>query len=122
MKNNIFIKITMVILLISILLSSVSSVTVIADSSTTLGESKQAPLNITVNNNGVDETDIYKATNTINVNAGTRGTLGNIYYGFCLNCTSLLFESGPYLLCKIQQYPIIKWCLRQIVCCCNRRP
>lgn len=88
MKNNIFIKITMVILLISILLSSVSSVTVIADSSTTLEESKQAPLNITVNNNGVDETDIYKATNTINVNAGTRGTLGNIYYyGGADNCT-----------------------------------
>ena len=54
MKNSIFIKITMVILLISILLSSFSSVTVIADSSTTLEESKTESLNITVNNNGVD--------------------------------------------------------------------
>ncbi len=88
MKNNIFIKVTMVILLISILLSSFSSVTVIADSSTTSEESKTEPLNITVNNNGVDETDIYKATNTINVNASTRGTFGNIYYyGGAENCT-----------------------------------
>ena len=87
MKKNILTRIMMVVLSISILLSSFSAISVIADSSNT-EEGTTTPLNITVNNNGVDETEIYKSTNQINVVENTRGNFGNIYYfGGAENCT-----------------------------------
>ena len=86
MKNNIFKKITMILLSISILISSLSVITVIADS-----YNEEEPKNtkgFTVINNGVDETDSYNSTNKINIKANTRGSLGNIYYyGGSDNCT-----------------------------------
>ena len=87
MKKYIFIRIMTVILSISIMLSSFSVISVIADSSNT-EEGAKTPLNITVNNNGVDETEIYKSTNQINISENTRGNFGNIYYfGGAENCT-----------------------------------
>ena len=87
MKNNIFKKITILLLLISILISSLSVITVIADSYST-EEPDVSTKGFTVINNGIDETESYNSTNTINIKANTRGTLGNIYYyGGSDNCT-----------------------------------
>ena len=87
MKKYIFAKIMTVILSISILLSSFFVISAIADSSNTQ-EGAKTPLNISVNNNGVDETEIYKSTNQINLSENTRGDFGNIYYfGGAEDCT-----------------------------------
>ena len=87
MKKYIFAKIVTVILSISILLSSFFVISTIADSSNTQ-EGAKTPLNISVNNNGVDETEIYKSTNQINLSENTRGDFGNIYYfGGAEDCT-----------------------------------